>query len=275
MFPLPGRDGAYQTSAQYLSGNVRKKLDEAREEAKRDDRFERNVKALEAVQPTPLGPADIVANLGMPWIPTATIEEFGKHLGLTSLKVSYFPKLASWMAGGDQSSAASTTTWGTPNRYAPDLLSDALNRQNPKIYKEIQGPNGKERVLDATATQAAQDKVAEIKQAFREWIWTDETRTSALSAMYNREYNNLVAPVYDGSYLATPGIAGSSRRSSTSSIRPRASPLPTSVGSIPRDASSSLRMWLPKTSTLSSSPIARSASYHCRTHSPTASSKKS
>ena len=207
VFPLPGRDGAYQTSAQYLSGNVRKKLDEAREEAKRDDRFERNVKALEAVQPTPLGPADIVANLGMPWIPTATIEEFGKHLGLTSLKVSYFPKLASWMAGGDQSSAASTTTWGTPNRYAPDLLSDALNRQNPKIYKEIQGPNGKERVLDATATQAAQDKVAEIKQAFREWIWTDETRTSALSAMYNREYNNLVAPVYDGSYLATPGIA--------------------------------------------------------------------
>ncbi|WP_017182296.1 hypothetical protein [Sphingobium xenophagum] len=207
VFMVPGQDGHYQTRAQYLSGNVRQKLESARAEAKRDDRFERNVRALEAVQPADLGPADIAANLGMPWLPAEIITEFGKHLGLSNFKASYMPKLAQWFAAGDMSSAAATTTWGTPARSAPDLISDALNRQTPKIYVDINTPDGKKRVMDETATQAAQDKVNEIKIAFREWVWSDETRTRDLVALYNRDYNNLVAPAYDGDYLTTPGIA--------------------------------------------------------------------
>lgn len=207
VFMVPGQDGQYQTRAQYLSGNVRQKLDAARTEAKRDDRFERNVRALEAVQPADLGPADIAANLGMPWLPAEIITEFGKHLGLSSFKATYMPKLAQWFAAGDMSSAAATTTWGTPARSAPDLISDALNRQTPKIYVDINTPDGKKRVMDEAATQAAQDKANEIKSEFREWVWSDEARTRDLVALYNRDYNNLVAPAYDGDYLTTPGIA--------------------------------------------------------------------
>lgn len=207
IFPVPGADGSFQTREQYLSGNVRKKLEQARLAAENDPRFSRNATALEAVQPLPLGPSDIAANLGMPWLPSAVIEDFGKHLGLASIKVSYQPKLAQWTARGDMSSAAAVSTWGTSERSAPDLITDALNRQNPKIYKEINTPDGRKRVLDAEATQAAQDKVNEIKQEFRDWIWNDEERTKALVDLYNREYNSLVAPKYDGSYLTTPGIS--------------------------------------------------------------------
>lgn len=213
IFLVPDAGETYQTRELYLSGNVRAKLETARAAAARDPAFNRNVAALEAVQPTPLGPADISANLGMPWIPTDVIEEFGKSLGLSRVTARYRGRMAQWSVDGDRISAAARSEWGTSDRDAISLLSDALNRQDPKVHKKVRDPEtGREKdILDPEATQAAQDKMRDIKARFVEWVWGDPKRADRLAALYNRDYNNLVAPVYDGSYLTTPGIASTWR----------------------------------------------------------------
>jgi N12 class adenine-specific DNA methylase len=213
IFKVPDQGETYQTRELYLSGNVRAKLVTARAAAERDPEFARNVKALEDVQPAPLGPADIAANLGMPWVPPEIIEEFGRSLGLTKFTARYRGKLAQWAVDGDRTSAASRSEWGTSDRDAVSLIGDALNRQDPKIYQQIRDPvsGSKREVLDPEATQAAQDKVRAIRDRFSKWVWDDTARADKLAALYNRDFNNLVAPVYDGAYLTTPGIASTWR----------------------------------------------------------------
>lgn len=207
IFLQPGTDTQWVTRDEYLSGNVRQKLRMASAAAERDPRFRRNVEALEAVQPAPLPPSEINANLGMPWIPTETIEAFGKELGLETVTVQYTPKLAQWVVRGDTGSAASTATWGTSDVPATTLMQDALNRQTPKVYREYRVDGETVRELDQEATQAAQDKLLAMKERFNEWVWEDPARAEDLAALYNEEYNNLVVREFNGDYLTTPGIS--------------------------------------------------------------------
>jgi N12 class adenine-specific DNA methylase len=209
VFKTPGTKDSYQTRDEYLSGNVRKKLELAQRAADRNPEFRRNVEALEASQPMPLAPSQIHANLGMPWIPQATIEKFGRdELGLESLKVRYTSALASWTAAGDTDSVAARSTWGTEDRRAPALLQDALNRQSPKIYDKYRDADGREvSVLNVAKTEAANDKMMQIREKFAGWIWADQERADTLAAYYNETYNNLVVREYNGDYLTTPGIA--------------------------------------------------------------------
>lgn len=208
IYRLPGTDNQWVTRDEYLSGNVRRKLRQARAAAQRDPQMQRNVDALEAAQPAPLPPSEINANLGMPWVPTDVIELFAtQSLGLSSARVRYTAALGQWDVSGDTSSAAARTTWGTQDRAAPLLLQDALNRQDPRVYREIWVDGKKSRELDPVATEAAQEKVREIKQRFGDWVWSDPARASRLAEMYNEEYNNLVVREYDGEYLTTPGIS--------------------------------------------------------------------
>lgn len=62
-------DGSWQMADAYLSGHVRDKLKIAEAAAVLDPVYERNVTALQGVQPVDLRPSDITARLGAPWIP--------------------------------------------------------------------------------------------------------------------------------------------------------------------------------------------------------------
>lgn len=200
-------DGDWQTAPKYLSGNVRKKLVEAEAAAQGDPSYRANVEALRAVIPPDLGPSEVRVTLGMPWVPAETVDEFAtKALGLGRFNATYQRVIAQWTVDGDRTSAAATSDWGTVDRDASRLIADALNGQSPKIYDTF---NDGTSVLNATKTQAAQDKLNAIKQRFSEWIWQDADRTERLLRYYNDNFNNLVAPEYDGAYLTTPSIAAS------------------------------------------------------------------
>ncbi len=72
--------GNWETADCYLSGNVRAKLSVARDAADLDPFYQRNIAALEAVQPADLQPGDIEARLGSSWIPTTDIRDFVAEL---------------------------------------------------------------------------------------------------------------------------------------------------------------------------------------------------
>ena len=70
----------WETDDQYLSGDVRTKLENARAAASTDPSYQENVTALEAVQPADLAASEIDARLGAVWIPPTDVEAFAKSL---------------------------------------------------------------------------------------------------------------------------------------------------------------------------------------------------
>ncbi len=206
--------GGWAPADEYLSGNVVAKLKEAQAAAALDPRFQENVEALEAVQPTPLGPEEIAARLGAGWIPAEVVRDFIREIvPQFDGRVEYVEHLGVWKIEGAKfwarNSIEATQTWGTARIDAIDLVEDALNLRQPAIYDEIDEPAGKRRVLNDTETVAAQAKLAEIKLKFVSWLWNSEPRARELCATYNERYNCMRERRYDGGYLQLPGMNSS------------------------------------------------------------------
>ncbi|RWM43666.1 N-6 DNA methylase [Mesorhizobium sp.] len=204
------KTGSWQTSDAYLSGQVRDKLKAAEAAAALDPVFERNVRALVEVQPADLGPSDITARLGAPWIPAADVVAFVKETMGAEIRIHHMPELASWTVEARQLGymAAGTSEWGTDRRHAGELIADALNSRLPQIFDVIKEGDSEKRVLNVVDTEAAKEKLTKIKTAFRTWIWSDPDRTDRLARVYNDRFNNIAPRHFNGDHLNLPGASG-------------------------------------------------------------------
>lgn len=202
--------GAWQTDDAYLSGQVRDKLKAAEAAAALDPVFERNVRALVAVQPADLGPSDITARLGAPWIPAADVVAFVKETMDAEIRIHHMPELASWTVEARQlgDMAAGTSEWGTDRRHAGELIADALNSRVPQIFDITKDGDSERRVLNVVDTEAAKEKLTKIKTAFQTWIWSDPDRTDRLARVYNDRFNNIAPRRFNGDHLQLPGASG-------------------------------------------------------------------
>jgi N12 class adenine-specific DNA methylase/adenine-specific DNA methylase len=208
IFRNPATQG-WETADAYLSGPVRSKLAAAIAAAEDDPQFQRNVAALRDVQPEDLRPSDITARMGTPWIPTDVVEAFSAEIMGGEITVFHSEAVATWTVRGDAfvGTALGTSEWGTSRRHAGLLLHDALNGSTPQIFDTITEDGVEKRVLNVEATEAAKEKLARIKAAFTDWVWTDPDRTDRLARIYNDRFNNLVPRHFDGSHLTLPGAS--------------------------------------------------------------------
>ena len=208
---------AYVTADEYLSGNVREKLETAELAAKTDPAMRENIEALKKVQPVDLTPEEISVNLGTPWIPESDLRDFAQEmLGMPSWKQPLdirFNKPAGtwlvawnrgWRADEAKHGTEATQKWGTPRRNFANLLDDALNQRTPTVYDT--SSDGK-RIVNQQETLAAQQKLREIQDEFKKWIWKDKDRAERLAAYYNRNFNNMRLREYNGSMLTLPGYS--------------------------------------------------------------------
>ncbi|HUY91924.1 MAG TPA: DEAD/DEAH box helicase family protein [Pirellulales bacterium] len=206
---LDPESNAWQTADVYLSGNVRQKLAQAE---RAGPSYARNVEALKLVQPEDVLPGDIDANLGAPWIPVPDIQAFACELfrvGPAAVKVSHIKKDAVWSVDADhsaQASVAATSEYGTQRAGGTWLFEQALNLKTPVIYDTIMEGGKETRVVNQEATLAARDKLRQIKEKFRSWVFADPDRTERLVRLYNDTYNNLRPRQFDGSHLDFPGM---------------------------------------------------------------------
>lgn len=196
----------WETDDQYLSGDVRVKLEQARAAAAGDARFSANVTALEAVQPAGLTASEIEARLGAAWIPAADVEAFARSVvGTEGITVSHAAVVGTWFLRGDygaRATVANSTEWGT-NRYsALELIQDALNLKTPTVYDT--DPRTKNSVINTTETEGARDKMEKIKERFRTWVWEDDERHERLCRKYNDEFNSVRLRVFNGAHLTLP-----------------------------------------------------------------------
>ena len=212
----PIRDN-WQTSDEYLSGNVRQKLREAQAAAKRDPAYQINVAALEKAQPKDLDASEIEVRLDATWIDKKYIQQFMEETFnppfylRRSIQVNYSSFTAEWNITGKNNvgygNVAATVTYGTDRANAYRILEDSLNLRDIRIYDTVQDPDGKERrVLNAKETTLAAQKQQAIRDAFKDWIWRDPHRRSVLVAQYNEEMNSTRPREYDGSHITFTGM---------------------------------------------------------------------
>ena len=179
----------------------------AEQYAQGDNRYAINVEALKAVQPAEIEAVDIGIKFGSTWVPAEVFSAFVEHLhdGNGYQEISYFPALARWYAKvriWDE--AIDSSVYGIPEYSASRIIESLLMNRPIKVEKESGSydENGKPiMVIDQELTTAAGQKADEIKQAFLDWVWTDDERRQMLSKMYNERFNTNVPPSYDGSHL--------------------------------------------------------------------------
>jgi len=191
----------------YLTGNVRAKLAQAQEAAQADARFAANVEALSAALPPDIEAVDIGIKFGSAWVPTQVISDFVEHLhgGKGTQEINYLPTLGRWLAKVSiWDMAINDSVWGIPEYPAEKILESLLINRPIKVEKDSgqHDENGKPiMVIDQELTAAAMQKAEEIKQAFLDWVWTDDERRDMLTNLYNERFNTNVPPQYDGSHL--------------------------------------------------------------------------
>ena len=204
----------YETADEYLSGDVRWKLQLLREID--DPQYAANMAALEKVQPKDLSASEIDVRLGATWLPPEDIEQFVHELLSTAyyirnrIKVHYSPITAAWNIenkNADYNNVAAGVTYGTNRINAYKIIEETLNLKDVRIFDTVTDENGNEvRVLNKKDTILAQQKQQAIKDAFRDWIWKDPDRRDRLTTLYNTKFNSIRPREYDGSHIRFTGM---------------------------------------------------------------------
>lgn len=192
------------THDQYLSGNVKQKLAQAKEQAQSDRAYGRNVEALEKVQPEDIEAIDIAVKAGAHWIPRSDIEAFLQHISGSEkpAQASYNKVSSKWTVIDFTTTEASRAQWATDHVSAQSIVEYALAQKQATVYDKH--PDGSMSV-NQEATIAANTKVNLVAAEWKRWIWEDEERRDRLARLYNDSFNTDVQRAYDGSHLTLQG----------------------------------------------------------------------
>lgn len=172
---------------------------------------------LKAVLPRELGPGEIAATLGSPWIPPSFVMSFiEEELELTDgemtaakqrkFEVAHEPRTGKWRLTGNATelSLEVLARYGISSYSPLKVISAVLNGSESKLNKT--DPSTGKKIPDPQGTKAAWDRRRLISSAFEKWVWADPDRADVLCRIYNDRYNRLAPRTYDGSYLTFPGM---------------------------------------------------------------------
>lgn len=206
----------YLMADEYLSGNVRAKLRFAKAVAKTHPEYQINVESLKKVQPKDLTASEIDVRLGATWLPVDVVENFMYELLETpyycklNIKVNFSPFSSEWNItnkSGDRGNVKANSTYGTSRINAYQIIEQTLNLKDVRIFDYVIDDDGKKKpVLNKKETAIAMEKQDAIKQAFKDWIWSDPERRNRLCEMYNEKFNSIRPREYDGSHLIFPNM---------------------------------------------------------------------
>ena len=208
----------WESGDEYLSGNVRDKLNTARTFAESHPEFTPNVRALEAVQPRNLEASEIEVRVGATWIEPSDYQDFMTellhtpwYLAQKEIQVKFSEVNGEWRITGKNAdsprNAFAYATYGTERANAYKILEDTLNLKDVRIYDKSVNENGDEiRVLNKKETMLASQKQDAMKAAFKDWIFKDQQRRERLVKVYNERFNSIRPREYDGSHLTFPGM---------------------------------------------------------------------
>ena len=206
----------WETTDQYLSGNVVIKLKEALKISTQnptDLQVQRSLEAIEKVQPEKIPFELLDFNMGERWMPVEFYQRFSFDLFETDTTVNYLSSLDSFKVIPVRPNAKineefAVTPKSGKTMYGHITMEHALENTAPFFTYEIEGPDGKNiRVPDNEATQLAHQKIEGIRNRFVEWLQQLPERDKKLiEELYNNTFNCYVLRQYNGSHLSFPGL---------------------------------------------------------------------
>ncbi|WP_281944646.1 hypothetical protein [Streptomyces olivaceus] len=184
-------------SADYLSGDVRTKLEIARQAARRDAAFQVNVAELERVLPREMLPGQFAVRLGAAWLPEDLVQQFFReYLGDAHLTVQHSGNGNWHILKGRGLSEEDEVKHSAGGLHPLALLSRVLNG----------GSMTGRPADDEEAARAVRVKAEEWRDAFEAWVLDDSVRAARAADVYNRQMNNRVVRDFTGSRPSLTGL---------------------------------------------------------------------
>ena len=200
----------YEVKDKFVAGNVIEKIDFT-------EAFLQNnpshgpamdsLIALQEAQPVPIPFELLDFNLGERWIPSKVYSDFASELFNTIVNISYSKTLDDYAVTASSYNAIITHQYSVDSQHRSynglHLLEYALINTYPDITKTIVGPDGKDiKVKDNDKIQLAASKIDAIRNEFNAWMFRQDIAfKQGISDRYNRLFNSIVKPSYDGSHL--------------------------------------------------------------------------
>jgi N12 class adenine-specific DNA methylase len=196
---------------EYLSGDVKTRMTEAKAAALDNPAYRRNVLALEKVIPADKRPSEINASLGASFIPAGIFEQFAEHVTGARPRMGYIKTTGQWSinhTGSYPDPALNITKWGTPDMPAVDIFKSTMEGRGVVVKKPVRLPNGTEQLAVLhDKTEAAREKQREMKDEWKRWLWSDPERADRVATLFNEKLNRTVPRTFDGSHLTLPGLS--------------------------------------------------------------------
>lgn len=217
LFKEPFTTDSYLTADAYLSGDVKTKLEQAREAAKEDKALERNVKALEAVQPKDIPFDEISIRMGARWIPSEMYTDFMYDMfGINKNDrkgnksgVEYMPELDQYVVNvASNELGGEADQWRTSRRSASEVFTAALQDKSLSVFDTIKEDGKEIKILNKEETELLNGKIQDLRTAFEDWLSQNPEREETLMRLYNDKFNRTVLRKFDGSHLRIPGLMG-------------------------------------------------------------------
>ena len=201
----------YEDASEYLSGNIREKLDIAKQYAKKiSSDYERNISALEKSLPKKIEANDISVRIGVNWIENEDYTKFMREYAKASM---YSHPLRRTPLGeykiehkGMDHSVNATSNFGTTRMNSYEIMENLLNNRDIVVRDRKEVDDKVTYVINQKETQLAKDKATKMKEAFKNWMWKDIDRREYYVDKYNRLYNSIKGREYDGSKQTFPGM---------------------------------------------------------------------
>ena len=207
----------WETADEYLSGNVRDKLETAKNYAENHPEYTVNVQALTQMQPKELDASEIEVRIGATWVKPEYLEDFMRDtfetpqhlLEKNVMGIQFSGVTGQWNVKGknaDYGNSLVNMTYGTSRRNAYQILEDSLNLKDSRVYDTITEDGKEKRVLNKKETTLAAQKQDTIREVFKDWVLRDPDRRQDLVAKYNKLFNSTRPREYDGEHLKFPGM---------------------------------------------------------------------
>lgn len=244
-FRHPHRPEQWIPASQYLSGSLYPKIEAAEEAARTDSRFQTNVEHLQNALPERV--TDVTMSLGATWIPESDYRDFicetldiprsmQDEVRVAHAKDAWFiqtPKdwpgreRADMTYGVRAANANGDFNFSDPrfNRYshagiahrghdatvysAAEAIDDVMNMRPPQlnISSEVKEAQPTTESVHRKATAFAGTKAEGLNRAFSRWVASDSDRWERLIERYNRLFNSIAAPTFDGSQREIAGLS--------------------------------------------------------------------
>ena len=194
--------GSLEVSYEYLSGNVREKLAYARSHNE-DGRYDNNIKALEKVIPLDIPAHLIEFSLGSDWLEPGIYSDFAKEKYGLSDDFEFKPIGGTWQFirrgwklneyNDSNRSAGVKGKIVDKQVLGHELMLHAMNNTRPEFKESHKDRFTGETTttVDKEAEQAAQTRIDEIKDEFREWAKGKMSKDEDLAKRVTRTYNDL------------------------------------------------------------------------------------